>query len=305
MPKFSIVVPVYNVEDYIERCLDSIKNQTYNDYEVIVINDGTKDNSMDIVKKYNVKVINQKNQGLSVARNNGVKAATGDYLIFLDSDDYWKPKLLEKINKSLDNNPDIVRFQIQNVDENNKITKYSEETFKGLNGVEAFNKIVKYHFVENAWCYAIKRKYYLDNKFKFAKETFHEDFGLIPLVIIKANIVNSIDYIGYNYFIRNGSIMNTDDYNKTKKKVNDFYNHYKYLVKESNKLNVDTTIFNSYLANSIILKICELKGKHYKEYKKKLKEDRVYDYLLTDTFGRKIKKILVKLSPKMYYKIMK
>lgn len=90
MPKYSIIIPVYNVEKYIKKCLDSVFSQTDKDFEVIVVNDGTKDNSMDIVKKYDAKIINQKNQGLSAARNRGVKEAVGDYLIFLDSDDYWE-----------------------------------------------------------------------------------------------------------------------------------------------------------------------------------------------------------------------
>ena len=192
MPKFSIVIPVYNVEDYIERCLESIKKQTFKDYEVIVVNDGTKDNSMEIVKKYSYTIINQKNQGLSMARNNAVKKAKGEYLIFLDSDDYWDKDLLNEINKSLDNDPDLVRFQIKQVDEKGNFIYYNEEGFKGLNGEDAFNKIVKYHFVENAWAYCIKRKYWLENKFEFAKGKIHEDFGLMPLVIIKANNVNSI-----------------------------------------------------------------------------------------------------------------
>ena len=113
MPKFSIIIPVYNVEKYLKKCLESVYNQTYKNYEVIVVNDGTKDNSMDIVKNYPAKVINQKNQGLSVARNNGVEKASGEYILFLDSDDYIEKGLLKEINKSLNNNPDIVRFQIK------------------------------------------------------------------------------------------------------------------------------------------------------------------------------------------------
>ena len=115
MPKFSVIIPVYNVEKYIKKCLDSVFNQTFKDFEVIVINDGTPDKSMDIVKQYDVKVIEQKNQGQSAARNNGIKKAKGDYLIFLDSDDYWEKELLSEINKSLKNKPDVVRFQMKEI----------------------------------------------------------------------------------------------------------------------------------------------------------------------------------------------
>ena len=302
MPEFSIIIPVYNIEQYIKECLDSVFNQSFQNFEVIVVNDGTKDNSMDIVKNYNVKIINQKNKGLSSARNHGVQLAKGKYILFLDSDDYLEKDTLKEIHKSLKNNPDIVRFQIQEINENHKITKFKEEPFNNLSGEEAFKKIVNYHFVENAWCYAIKRSYYLQGKYMFKEGTIHEDFGLIPLVIIKASIVNSINYIGYNYRIRNGSIMNNNDYEKTKKKVNDFYAHYKYLVEEIDKTKINSKIFKSFIANSLLIKICELNKEDYKKYLKKIKEDKVIDNLLSDSIPRKLKKILVHISPKLVYK---
>lgn len=305
MPKFSIIIPVYNVEKYIKKCLDSVFNQTFTDYEVIIVNDGTKDKSMDIVKDYDLKVINQENKGLSAARNTGVKQAKGEYLIFLDSDDYIEKDLLKEINESTKNNPDLIRFQIKEVFENTSIEKeYHEKSFDGKNGVEAFEIIAKYHFVENAWAYAIKRNYYLENKFAFKEGTIHEDFGLMPLIIMKANIVNSISYVGYNYLQRQGSIMNQKDYEKTKKKVIDFYNHYLYLKEEIDKTSLDSKVFKSFISNSVIIKICELEKKEYKEYKKRLKEDKVYDNLLTDTPFRKLKKLLFIISPKIGKKLL-
>lgn len=305
MPKFSIIIPVYNVEKYIEKCLDSIFNQTLKDFEVIVVNDGTKDKSIELIKNYDIKIINQKNQGLSAARNRGVKEATGEYLLFLDSDDYLEKDTLKELNKSLKNNPDIVRFQIREVYEDGKTINYEEIPFDNKSGVEAFKLITKYHFVENAWCYTIKRKYYLEEKFSFRVGTYHEDFGLMPLVILKANKVNSISYIGYNYIQRQGSIMNIKDYNKTKKKVEDFYNHYLFLLEEANKTNLDTTYFKSFISNGIILKITELNNHDYKKYKKILKKAKVYDNLVSDSILRKIKKKIISISPKLYYKLKK
>ena len=116
---------------------------------------------------------------------------------------------------------------------------------------------------------------------------------------MKAKKVNSISYIGYNYFQRQGSIMSEKNYEKTKKKVMDFYNHYLYLIEEINKTSLDSKIYKSFIANSLVLKICELQGKDYQEYKKKLKKEKVYDNLLTDTFFRKIKKIGFQISPKL------
>ena len=97
MPKFSIVIPVYNVEDYIERCLESIKKQTFKDYEVIVVDDGCTDKSIEIAKQYDVKIIKTEHVSVSEARNVGVKHTKGEYLIFLDSDDYWDKELLNEI----------------------------------------------------------------------------------------------------------------------------------------------------------------------------------------------------------------
>lgn len=302
MPTFSIIVPVYNVEKYIDRCLKSIVNQSYSDYEIIVINDGSEDNSIEIAKKYPIKLINQKNSGLSAARNAGIKKATGKYLIFIDSDDFIEKDLLKNISKSLENSPDLIRFQAQTIDENNNIKKFPEKSFSNKTGVEAFQQIVSFHFVESAWCYAYKRSFFEQEKFSFKKGTVHEDYGLVPLIIMKAKIVNSISYIGYNYFKRSGSIMTKNDYSYTKKKVEDFYNHYQYLIKEINKTSLDSKIFKSYAANSVILKICELNNFDYKLYKKKLNKDKVFNNLLTDSYLRKIKKILLQISPKMFYK---
>ncbi len=302
MPKFSIIIPVYNVEEYIKDCLESVARQTFKDYEVIVVNDGTKDNSMEIVKNYKVKIINQENQGLSVARNNGVKKARGEYILFLDSDDTIEEELLEKLNKSTKDNPDLIRFQIQETYSNQEPKKWQEEGFDTCNGEKAFEKICKYHFVENAWCYAIKKSYYEENHFEFAKGKIHEDFGLIPLVIIKAKKVKSISYIGYNYRQRENSIMSTNNYEKTKKKVEDFYNHYLFLRNEIKKTNLDLKYFMSFISNSLIIKITELNKEDYKEYKSLLRKEKVFDYLLTDTASRKIKKILVKISPKLVYR---
>ena len=107
--KYSIIVPVYNMEKYISKCLDSIFSSTYKNYEVIIVNDGSTDKSDEIIKTYieknrNIIYIKEENMGLSTARNNGVSKATGDYIIFVDSDDYIEEKLLENLELNIDNN---------------------------------------------------------------------------------------------------------------------------------------------------------------------------------------------------------
>ena len=271
MPKFSIIIPVYNVEEYIERCLDSVFNQSFKDFEVILVDDGCTDKSIEKAKKYDLTIIKSAHEGVSEARNIGVKKAHGQYLLFLDSDDYWEKDLLKELDKSTENNPDVIRF----------------------------------HFIDSCWCYAYKMSYYKKEKFAFKKGTVHEDFGLVPLIILKAKKVNSIKYIGYDYYRRSGSIMNNKNYDWTKRKVDDMYYHYNNLLEESKKIKGDLKIFKSYIANCMILKITELNNKDYRIYLKKLKNNKVFDNLLTDTLPRKVKRVLLKISPKIYYKLIK
>lgn len=311
MPKFSLIVPVYNTELYLEKCIDSILNQTYNDYEIIIVNDGSTDGSKKMINKYckefpsKIKSIHKKNGGLSSARNKGVKKAIGEYILFVDSDDYIEKNLLLTLAKKLKDEPDLVRFQIKEI-RDNKVCMYRELPFETVKGDTAFKKIVKYHYVENAWCYLYKTKFYKDNKFEYAEGKYHEDFGLTPLIIMKALKVKSIGYVGYNYVIRSGSIMTSDDYNKTKTKANDFLYHYKYLINALDSIELkNKDIYKSFLANSLILKSLELTKKDYKEYISELKKIKVFDNLLNDTYQRKIKKVILKISPKIYYKVAK
>jgi glycosyltransferase involved in cell wall biosynthesis len=112
---FSIIVPVYNVEDYLKQCLDSILCQTYNDFEIILVNDGSTDSSPEICSFYQnesakIVLISKENGGLSDARNVGLKEAKGDYIIFTDSDDYWAgDQVLKDLNELIKiSNPDVV-----------------------------------------------------------------------------------------------------------------------------------------------------------------------------------------------------
>ena len=109
----SVIVPVYNVEKYLEECLDSIQNQTYSNIEIILVNDGSTDNSKEICEKYckqdsRFLLINQENQGLSAARNKGVEISTGEYIVFVDSDDIIKTNYLEKLMQYMTEDVDIV-----------------------------------------------------------------------------------------------------------------------------------------------------------------------------------------------------
>ena len=313
MIKYSFIVPVYNTEKYLKKCLDSLVNQTYKDFEIIVVNDGSTDKSSSIISKYqkkykNIIVIDKENEGLSMARNRGVQKSSGKYIIFVDSDDYVSNKLLEEVDKKIDDS-DILRFQIATEDEEyTKINEYHEEGFESMCGYDAFRYLSSYHFVEPAWCYVIRKNYYIENKFSFKKGVYHEDFGLIPYVIYKARKVKSIDYIGYHYVQRNGSIMNNNDYKKTVKKAFDMLEQYKTMrlfAKNINRKNNLDDYFLSYISNSVIVKARELKKDEKKVYINELKKLNVFDGMLVNTRIRRFKKYLMKHNLNLYLKVVR
>ncbi len=140
--KITIIVPVYNVEEYVGRCLESIITQTHANLEIIVVNDGSDDNSMDVVEKFSTidnrfVVVNQKNLGLSLARNCGLDIATGDYVLFVDSDDWLDPEACERLlDVALETNADVVVFGLMLVAPNWVIERKQFKFESSLSGEE-------------------------------------------------------------------------------------------------------------------------------------------------------------------------
>lgn len=296
--KYSIIIPVYNVEEYLDRCLKSILNQTYSNYEVIIVNDGSPDNSDNIIKSYEkedkrFKGYKKVNGGLSDARNYGLKYATGDYLIFIDADDYIENNYLEKVNDVLEKNKDIdvLKFKIKLVDEGENLIRMEN----GLNkeGVTSFEELVKLEFLEPAWSYVYKLSFWKENNFTYLKGMIHEDFGLTPEILMKANKIYYLNSYLYNYVQRNGSIMSSNNKEKLHKKAYDMLYQYDRLIKIN--YNKDTKVYKSFLANALISKTNTLDKEEQKKYKEELRKRKVIDNLIDDTLKRKIKKIIYKI----------
>lgn len=288
--RFSIIIPVYNTEKYIKKCLESVQNQTCKDYEVIIINDGSTDNSENIIKEWAEKntqiekcIKTYKNTGLSEARNRGVKLSKGEYIFFLDSDDYIDSNLLEVVNNFIEyeKNVDLYRIPKRIIDENsNVISEDKVKTFSKKSGEEGFIRIRNNRIIlETAWTYFIKRKYWVDNKFSFAYGRQHEDWGLMPLVIIKANSVSAISKPYYNYVVRKGSIITRNDYTSEVRKAFDTLEQYDFLVEEVNKIDIKNKkakkMYLSYVTDGVIGKLKKLHGNEHEQYLKELKKKNV------------------------------
>ena len=205
MKKISVIVPVYNVEKYLDKCLTSLIKQTYKNFEIIVINDGSIDNSLAICNKYankydNVKVYDYKNAGVAHARNVGIKKATGDYLLFVDSDDYIDEKLLENINEFLKKNDcDIVCFDMYKV-VNNVNTYY--HTSNSL----VKDNIKRYIIGDSGPCNKLIKKK-LFNNLKFMEKIYYEDLATMPILALYTNKIEFLEEPLYYYVQRDNSIM--------------------------------------------------------------------------------------------------
>ena len=289
-PLFSIIVPVYNTEKYLKKCLESIVNQTFDDYEVIIVNDGSTDGSEKILEQYKqnekIKIVKEKNQGLSVARNTGVDKSSGNYLLFIDSDDYIELNLLEELYKNIVDEPDIVRYQLRVIEKNTNYDYY-EQAFDITDGIKAFNMLEQYKYIDVAPLYLINKTFYRNNNFEFKKNIYHEDFDLIPKIISKAKKIKSINFIGYNYIMRNNSIMS--DRSKEIKKFEDCLEIYKNLKDYFKEKKYKE--FMHFYSSSLMFKYFSLNKDIKKNYKEKVKYLGILNYLDTSTFKRKLKKI--------------
>ena len=212
----SVIVPVYNVEEYLEECLDSIQCQTYSNIEVILVNDGSTDHSQEICEHYcqqdpRFHLINQANKGLSGARNRGMIESKGEFITFVDSDDVIKDDMLEQLLKHMTSEEvDIVECWYTN--DQKEIAIPSPENVKIIfqgNAKEALVSLCKDNIVRlNAVAKLFRRQVIVN--FPFLEGLFYEDVYGGMGILKQIHKMVKIDYIGYYYRVRSGSIMNRE-----------------------------------------------------------------------------------------------
>ncbi len=205
--KFSFIVAIYNIEKYLDKCINSLINQTYRDFEILLIDDGSTDSCSEICKKYvekdkRVRYFRKENGGQASARNLGIENATGDYIWFVDGDDYISEEALEKLQNELSKKQyDILCFNACK-DRNSKITP-----------AEMYNSLIendkKYMLsVPAPWSKIYKTSLIKENNIFFKEGIIYEDLAMVPTVVIYTTNIGFLENNFYYYVIREGSTMN-------------------------------------------------------------------------------------------------
>lgn len=238
----SIIIPVYNVEKYLRECINSIINQTLKDIEIICIDDGSSDNSFDILEEYakidnRIKIIKQANQGVSTARNNGIRLSNADYICFIDADDYISNDYLEQMyNKIVETNADIIiNDNIIKFSNDNKNKIGNEISQKRENGIYDINSKFIQSMYPSVWGKLYKKKMIFELGINFPCNLIHEDlcfnYKLLPYLrkAVQSNIGN------YYYRQRQNSLTSKKKKTHSFDSIKVFENIYLY-YKENNLL---------------------------------------------------------------------
>ena len=243
----SVIVPVYNVEKYLERCIDSILRQTYSDLEILLIDDGSSDNSGKICDKYvkkdnRIKVIHKKNGGISDVRNVGIENAKGDYIGFVDSDDYIADDMFETLYKlSNENNADISIVSFYEMYNGKLIGVRDDKTLTKMNKQEALKELlIDTNIQSYMWNKLFKKELFDNLRFPLGKN--FEDIATVLLIFERANKVVLLQDPKYYYLRRDDSIVG----HRTNKTYLDYlevvYDKYLYLKDKYPKIEV----YNAY-----------------------------------------------------------
>lgn len=280
--KISLILPTYNVANYLPACLESCIMQDLGttEYEIIIVIDGSKDNSFEIAQKYQsqhpqIKITVRENGGLSAARNTGLKQATGDYVWFIDPDDYIKSNCLKDIYKTLSSeNLDCLWIQWQEVDENYKelppYTKhFLKENFQVFDGRSFIKNILSSSLY--AWSFIFRKDFLLKNDLKFTEGMYYEDtdfaFKALPL-ISRIKLYHSICYF---YLQRNNSIVHSFNQKKLSDICYNIINAYQ-LSQEEKDDNIKRFYVRSYSAFWLLSIKESAKKEKFKSYLDYLKE---------------------------------
>ena len=317
MPKISIIVPIYKVEKYIDRCIKSILNQTFNDFELILVDDGSPDNCSVICDKYEkidkrIKVIHKKNEGLSAARNSGIEIAQGEYIAFIDSDDFINKnmfKILYENIKKYDADISICKFKYiypeDYINENCEIVEDKIKVFSNINALEQIYEKDRLQFIV-AWNKLYKKTLFED--LRYDKGKCHEDEFIIHKLLYKSDKVVYCLNEMYYYLQRDGSIMKSEFNAKNLDILDALIERMNFFrVNNFKKLEIETLNNYIYFFFDYYLKVKYKLNDKVKLVHMEKQFSFILKYLLKNpTYNKKAKIlwIIFRINPKLYYFVL-
>lgn len=304
-PFFSIIVPAYNVAAYLPECIASVLSQSWFDFELILVDDGSTDQTGAICDQSaqnqpNLITIHQPNSGLSAARNTGIVRASGEYLILLDGDDYLEPDALKTIHDALEPHLDLLRYQTQEVFPDGKKLRYAEAGFASTSGIKAFTELARYHYTENAWLYAYRREFFMEHGFQYAPGCIAEDLGLTPLILARAQTVKAIPDICYNYRQRTGSIMH--DPAQLTRRTHDIMRQFEKILPEISAIPGTAPILH-YLVVSFLTGAAQLSRSDFLRVYQDAKTSGFLRYIHPSSPKALPRALLLRYSPSLFYRL--
>lgn len=258
-PKFSIIVPIYNVESFLKECIDSVLLQDFQDYELICINDGSTDNSLEVLRTFSdsrIKIINQENQGLSCARNAGLDVAAGEYIWFIDSDDKIAEHSLSELKKLIDQKPyDLIFFNAKVFFDNKELEEkgwfeYKRSSIGEIQSVSFFEKeTINKSLIVSACCYSFKREVY--HNLRFIPDIYHEDNPFFIHLIFKNQNASCyiLDKELFLRRVRDNSIMTSK---KSLKHFLGYSTSIHELLEYKHRNNINNIYYDKFLSNLIM-----------------------------------------------------
>lgn len=251
MPYFSIIIPVYNAEKSLRRCLDSISAQTFQDYEVLIINDGSTDSTPNIAREYynsdsRITLFSFPNSGVGMARSRGISLSTGEYIIFVDADDTINPELLQRLNLYIVQKtqpPDIIRYQCnlindEPVKDSSRYNFMSECSDTGISMLKRWSIPGKKYAVY--WLFCFNRLCFSETSIPWYR--CYEDVAVIPFLVANAKLVSTISYIGYNYTCNvASSLTNVISDDAERSRAYEFFRAYDFAIRKFLELDISNS----------------------------------------------------------------
>lgn len=317
--KVSVIVPIYNVESYVRECIESIINQTLEDIEVILVNDGSTDRSIEIIEDLltihkNIILINKENGGLSSARNTGLSYATGDYVCFVDSDDYLHPNYLQFLyNEAVNNKLDVaVGGYCKKLIDGSIIQVARKQELINLGVISGknylYNQLLIDDYQMEVWDDLYDRHFLVKYNLNFCEGLIHEDEEFTPKVFLLAERVKVIGQYGYIYRQRSGSIMsnlptlkNIEGFNYT---IDSLCNHFNNEKDEEIKVVLSLLINNLVKRNINKISIGNITDKTYLLRKMSHKSIlKIMNYSKKNTLKEYVRYKILFIFPNEYLKI--